>query len=74
VVRELTLLRATLMEFLDKYRAALPSQRPEHLSRFYHKINCFMDEEIYKTVEAYLDAPRHHHVTGSENLPASSNH
>jgi RsbT co-antagonist protein rsbRD N-terminal domain len=72
VVRELTLLRATLVEFLEKYRAALPSQKPEQLSHFYQRINGFMDEEIYKTVEAYLDAPRHH-VSGGETFPASSN-
>ncbi len=72
VVRELTLLRATLVEFLEKYRAALPSQKPELLTRCYHRINGFMDEEIYKTVEAYLDAPRHH-VAGGETIPASSN-
>lgn len=72
VVRELTLLRATLVEFLEKYRAALTSQKPEQLSHFYHRINGFMDEEIYKTVEAYLDAPRHH-VSGAETFPASSN-
>ncbi len=72
VVRELTLLRSTLVEFLEKYRAALSSQKPEQLSRSYHRINVFMDEEIYKTVEAYLDAPRHH-FAGGETLPASSN-
>ncbi len=72
VVRELTLLRATLVEFLEKYRAALPSHKPEQLSRCYQRINGFMDEEIYKTVEAYLDAPRHH-VAGGETFPASSN-
>ncbi|MCA1634509.1 MAG: RsbRD N-terminal domain-containing protein [Acidobacteria bacterium] len=73
VVRELTLLRATLMEFLEKYRAALPAQRPEQLAGFYYKINGFMDEEIYKTVEAYLDAPRHYVKRGGETFPASSN-
>ncbi|HEU4596852.1 MAG TPA: RsbRD N-terminal domain-containing protein [Pyrinomonadaceae bacterium] len=71
VVRELALLRATLVEFLEKYRAALPSQKPEQFTRCYHRINGFMDEEIYKTVEAYLDAPRHH-VAGGETFPASS--
>jgi len=73
VVRELALLRTTLMEFLEKYRAALPAQRPEQLARFYLRINGFMDEEIYKTVEAYLDAPRHHVKGSGEILPASSN-
>jgi hypothetical protein len=72
VVRELALLRATLVEFLEKYRAALSSQKPEQLLNCYQRINGFMDEEIYKTVEAYLDAPRHH-VAGGETLPASQN-
>ncbi|HEV3467722.1 MAG TPA: RsbRD N-terminal domain-containing protein [Pyrinomonadaceae bacterium] len=57
VVRELTLLRATLLEFFERYRGALRFQTTEELSRSYHKINVFMDDEIYKTVEAYLDAP-----------------
>ena len=56
VVRELTLLRATLMEFLDTYRGALRLRTPEELTGFYRRINCFMDDEIYRTVEAYLDA------------------
>ena len=58
VVRELTLLRATLVEFLERYRGALPAGAPEELTRSYHKINLFMDDEIYRTVEAYLDASR----------------
>jgi hypothetical protein len=56
VVRELTLLRATLAEFLERYRGALPVQ--EELTRSLQKINLFMDDEIYKTVEAYLDASK----------------
>ncbi len=56
VVRELTLLRATLMEFLDTYRGALASPSFDSLARSYQKINWFMDDEIYKTVEAYLEA------------------
>ena len=56
VVRELTLLRITLVEFLDRYRGALPARAPEDLTRSFHRINVFMDDEIYKTVEAYLDA------------------
>lgn len=72
VVRELTLLRATLVEFLEKYRAALPSQKPEQLMRFYQRIDGFMDEEIYKTVEAYLEAPRHH-LSGGETFPTATN-
>ncbi|MDQ3806272.1 MAG: RsbRD N-terminal domain-containing protein [Acidobacteriota bacterium] len=57
VVRELTLLRATLLEFFDRYRGALRFQTNEELSRSYQKINVFIDDEIYKTVEAFLDAP-----------------
>ena len=56
VVRELTLLRVTLVEFLERYRGALPSGAPEELTRSFNRINLFMDDEIYKTVEAYLDA------------------
>jgi hypothetical protein len=57
VVRELTLLRATLLEFFDRYRGALRFQSIDDFSRSYQKINVFMDDEIYKTVEAYLEAP-----------------
>jgi hypothetical protein len=56
VVRELTLLRVTLVEFLELYRGALPVRTPEDLARSFHRINVFMDDEIYRTVEAYLDA------------------
>ena len=56
VVRELTLLRATLVEFLERYRGALPARTPEDLTRSLNHINLFMDDEIYRTVEAYLDA------------------
>jgi hypothetical protein len=56
VVRELTLLRVTLVEFLELYRGALPVRTPEDLTRSFHRINIFMDDEIYRTVEAYLDA------------------
>ena len=56
VVRELTLLRATLVEFLERYRGALPLSAPDELTRSFNRINLFMDDEIYKTVEAYLDA------------------
>ncbi|HEX8186783.1 MAG TPA: RsbRD N-terminal domain-containing protein [Pyrinomonadaceae bacterium] len=58
VVRELTLLRATLVEFIEHYRGALPPRPPEELTRSFHRINVFVDEEIYRTVEAYLDASR----------------
>ena len=56
VVRELALLRVTLVEFLELYRGALPARAPEDLARSFHRINVFMDDEIYRTVEAYLDA------------------
>ena len=56
VVRELTLLRATLVEFLERYSGALPARTPEDLTRSLNHINLFMDDEIYRTVEAYLDA------------------
>lgn len=56
VVRELTLLRVTLIEFLERFRGALPSASPDEVTRSFHKINLFMDDEIYRTVEAYLDA------------------
>ncbi|HEV2707396.1 MAG TPA: RsbRD N-terminal domain-containing protein [Pyrinomonadaceae bacterium] len=58
VVRELTLLRATLLEFLDAYRGAIPAHSSEKFLQSYRKITGFMDEELYKTVEAYLEAPR----------------
>jgi hypothetical protein len=58
VVRELTLLRATLIEFLDAYRGAIPTQSSEKFLQSYRKITGFMDEELYRTVEAYLEAPR----------------
>jgi hypothetical protein len=56
VVRELTLLRATLVEFLERYSGALPTRAPEELTRSLNSINLFMDDEIYRTVEAYIDA------------------
>ena len=59
VVRELALLRATLVEFIEHYRGALPPRPPEELARSFHRINVFMDDEIYRTVEAYLDASQH---------------
>jgi hypothetical protein len=58
VVRELMLLRATLVEFLERYSGALPTRTPEEITRSLNSINLFMDDEIYKTVEAYLDASR----------------
>ena len=59
VVRELTLLRATLVEFLERYSGALPARAPNDLARSLNHINLFMDDEIYRTVEAYLDASQH---------------
>jgi hypothetical protein len=56
VVRELTLLRATLVEFLERYSGALPARTPADFTRSLNDINLFIDDEIYRTVEAYLDA------------------
>ena len=58
VVRELTLLRVTLVEFIEHYRGALAVRTPDELTRSFHRINIFMDDEIYRTVEAFLDASR----------------
>ena len=58
VIRELILLRATLLEFLETYRGAMRQHNLEQLTCAYRQINCFLDEELYKTVEAYLEAPR----------------
>jgi hypothetical protein len=58
VVRELTLLRVTLVEFIELYRGALAPRQPDELTRSFHRINVFMDDEIYRTVEAYLDASK----------------
>jgi hypothetical protein len=55
VVRELTLLRATVMEFIGSYSGAMRPQSPQQLSNSFYKINSFMDEELYKTIEAYLE-------------------
>lgn len=65
VVRELTLLRLTLMEFIDTYRGALAMHTPEQISQSYHKINGFLDEELYRTVEAFLEAPKEQAGNGS---------
>lgn len=58
VVRELMLLRSTLMEYIETARDQMPPKTFEQFSRAYRQINGFMDEELYKTVEAYLEAPR----------------
>jgi hypothetical protein len=65
VVRELTLLRATLIEFLDTYRRAFASSSNEQFVQSYRRITGFMDEELYKTVEAYLEAPHEQSTSGS---------
>lgn len=62
VVRELTLLRATVMEFIASYSGAMRPQSAQQLSTSFHRINSFMDEELYKTVEAYLEATHESHV------------
>src|SRR5215210_718068 len=67
VVRELTLLRLTLVEFLATYRAALPFKSPDQIVKSYNRIAGFMDEEIYRTVEAYLKAHRAAAADGSMN-------
>jgi hypothetical protein len=58
VIRELMLLRATLMEYIETARDNMSAHTFEQLTRAYRQINGFMDEELYKTVEAYLEAPR----------------
>jgi hypothetical protein len=63
VIRELMLLRTTLMEYIETARERLSPYTLEQLSRAYRQLNCFMDEELYKTVEAYLEAPRDPHTT-----------
>lgn len=65
VIRELILLRATLLEFLETYRGAIRQHNLDQLTRAYRQINCFMDEELYKTVEAYLEAPQEAATVGS---------
>ena len=58
VIRELILLRATLLEFLETYRGAMRQHSLDQITHAYRRINGFMDEELYKTVEAYLEAPQ----------------
>jgi hypothetical protein len=64
VVRELMLLRTTLMEFIETSSGALSVATAEQLSPTYRKLNGFIDEELYKTVEAYLEAPRDPRAAG----------
>jgi RsbT co-antagonist protein rsbRD N-terminal domain len=61
VVRELTLLRATVMEFIASYGGAMRPQSAQQLSKSFHRINSFMDEELYKTIEAYLESSHDSH-------------
>ncbi|HEX8475227.1 MAG TPA: RsbRD N-terminal domain-containing protein [Pyrinomonadaceae bacterium] len=68
VVRELTLLRLTLMEFIDTYRGALTLHSPEDIAQSYLKINGFLDEELYRTVEAYLEAPQEQPSGGAASV------
>jgi hypothetical protein len=56
VVRELMLLRTTLLEFIETYRGALHNKQPNHIMQAYRRINGFMDEELYRTIEAYLES------------------
>lgn len=56
VVRELMLLRMTLLEFIETYRGALQNKQTEQLMLAYRRINSFMDEELYMTIEAYLES------------------
>lgn len=56
VVRELMLLRSTLLEFIETYRGALQVKPAEHLMQAYRRINGFMDEELYRTIEGYLES------------------
>jgi hypothetical protein len=58
VIRELMLLRSTLLEYIETAREKMSAHTFDQLSRAYRQINSFMDEELYKTVEAYLEAPR----------------
>jgi hypothetical protein len=44
------------VEFLERYSGALPARTPEDITRSLNSINLFIDDEIYRTVEAYLDA------------------
>jgi hypothetical protein len=63
VVRELMLLRATLLEFIEQYRGALQHKKADHLMQAYRRINGFMDEELYRTIEAYLESAQAEQVT-----------
>lgn len=63
VVRELMLLRSTLLEFIEQYRGALQHKKADHLMQAYRRINGFMDEELYRTIEAYLESSAAEQVT-----------
>ncbi len=58
VVRELMLLRTTLLEFIENYRGALQNKKAEPLMQAYRRINGFIDEEMYRTIEAYLESAK----------------
>jgi hypothetical protein len=58
VVRELMLLRTTLLEFIENYRGALQNKKADQLMQAYRRINGFIDEELYRTIEAYLESAR----------------
>jgi hypothetical protein len=58
VVRELMLLRTTLLEFIENYRGALQNKKTEQLMQAYRRINSFIDEELYRTIEAYLESAK----------------
>lgn len=68
VMRELMLLRESILEHLDRSENVLNLHSIEDLARSYRKINLFMDEEIYKTIEGYLGTlPDTSHMIGSVN-------
>jgi hypothetical protein len=56
VMRELMLLRTTLLEFIETYRGALHNKQPSQIMQAYRRINGFIDEELYRTIEAYLES------------------
>ncbi|MGA9995375.1 MAG: RsbRD N-terminal domain-containing protein [Pyrinomonadaceae bacterium] len=68
VMRELMLLRETILEHLDKSENVLNLHSVEDLARSYRRINLFLDEEIYKTIEGYLGTlPDTSQMVGSLN-------
>lgn len=68
VMRELMLLRETILEHLGQSENVLNLHTVGDLARSYRKINLFMDEEIYKTIEGYLGTlPDTSQMVGSIN-------